>query len=215
MEKQYSTNSTYKSNGIPKPTAADPIRSEEDLRKLQQYFLEKQQYRNYLLLTLGVSFALRASDLLSLQIDDVFNHDGTVKKYFTIYEDKTDKRNNIEINETCRLALAAYFETLPEPVYRTDPLFRSRETDMYGQLRPITIQQLTNILKKAAKECGITYHISSHSLRKTFVYLLIKKHGNDTELMYSLYKDNSSDSQLIEMHESLAEMLAEFVEFDM
>lgn len=182
------TNSPYKSNGVPKPTAADPIRSEEDLRKLQQYFLDKKQYRNYLLLTLGVSFALRAGDLLSLQIDDVFNHDGTVKKVFTIYEDKTDKRNNIEINETCRTALAAYFETLPEPVYRTDPLFRSRETDMYGQLRPITIQQLTNVLKKAAKECGLTYHISTHSLRKTFAYLLINKYKGDQEVLYTLQK---------------------------
>lgn len=188
------TNSPLKSNGQPKATPADPIRSEEDLHKMQQYFLDKKQYRNYLLLTLGVSFALRAGDLLSLDITDVYNDDGTVRDELCLYEDKTNKRNRIKINATCKAALEKYFEMLPEPIYRRDPLFRSRETDGLGQPRAITIKQLDNILKKAAKECGITYHISTHSLRKTFAYLLITKYKGDQEVLYALqYMLNHSD----------------------
>lgn len=188
------TNSPLKSNGQPKATAADPIRDITDVHRIQDYFLSKNQKRNYLLITLGISFALRAGDLLSLTIENVFNPDGTAKKYVALYEDKTNKRNKIKINATCKAALEEYFDALPDPVYATDPLFASRERDEFGDKKPITLRQLNNILKKAAKECGLEEHVSTHSMRKTYAYQAMKTHGETQDTLYALqYTFNHSD----------------------
>lgn len=194
QKKSQRTNSPLKSNGQPKATAAEPIRDMADVHKMQEYFRSKNQTRNYLMLTLGISFALRAGDLLSLEIQDVFNQDGTARPYVTIYEDKTDKRNRIKINDTCKIALEEYFAALPEPVFSDDPLFPSREKDEYGDKKPITLRQFNNILKKAAKECGVTDHVSTHSMRKTYAYQAMKTNGETQDTLYALqYTFNHSD----------------------
>lgn len=191
------TNSPLKSNGVPKATAADPIKNVADIHKMQNYFLEKGQLRNYMLITLGISFALRAGDLLSLTLSDVYEEDGTVKKYLTMYEDKTNKRTKIKIAGASKAALERYMDYLDEKdeiLLNTDPLFPSRKTDCFGRMKSITIQQLDTILKKAAKECNIDAHISSHSMRKTYAYQSMQAHNNEQDILYTLqYSFNHSD----------------------
>ncbi|MGF6375077.1 integrase [Clostridiales Family XIII bacterium PM5-7] len=179
------TTTQYKSDGILKPTAADPIRDASDVQKMLTYFLDKGKVRDYTFLTLGISFALRAGDLLSLKIEDVFNLDGTVKSHFVIYEDKTNKRQKVHINEKCKEALSLYLDSLDD-VYSTDPLFMSRQRDQWGNKKAITIQQAITVLKKAAKECGVKGHISSHSMRKTFAYHTIKNNEGNQEVLLML-----------------------------
>ena len=188
------TDSMYKSNGQIKATSADPIEEIDDVRKMLDLFLSKNQYRNYLLLSLGINFALRASDLLKLTIEDIFNKDGSVKQYFEIYEKKTKKYNKVAIPDAMRNALDKYFEALPNPVFTTDPLFISREKDQYGRKKPLTIRQVNNILKKAAKECGLSEHVSSHSMRKTYGYQMMKANDFSQDVLYALqYTFNHSD----------------------
>lgn len=188
------TNSPLKSNGQPKARPADPIRDIKDVHKMQQYFLDNNQQRNYLMLTLGISFALRAGDLLNLTIENVFYQNGTARPYVELYEDKTNKRNKIKINKTCKEALEKYFADLPDPVFNSDPLFPSREKDQYGFKKPLTLRQFNNILKKAADECNVEDHISTHSMRKTYAYQSMKANGNNQETLYALqYAFNHSD----------------------
>ncbi|MEY8365760.1 tyrosine-type recombinase/integrase [Anaerovoracaceae bacterium 41-7] len=192
------TNSPFKSNGQPKATAADPIRDITDVHKMQEYFKGKKQIRNYMLITLGISFALRAGDLLSLRIEHIYNKDGSVKNYVEIYEDKTNKRNKIRINSTCKAALEQYLEFLEKSsdgiIFTSDPLFASREKDSWGRKKALTLRQLNNILKKAAKECGVEDHVSSHSMRKTYAYQAMQAHGENQETLYALqYTFNHSD----------------------
>lgn len=188
------TDSMYKSNGQIKATAAEPIEEMSDVHKMLDLFLEKDQYRNYLILSLGINFALRASDLLKLTIEDIFNKDGSVKQYFEIYEKKTKKYNKVAIPDAMRAVLDKYFEALPDPVFTTDPLFISREKDHYGRKKPLTIRQINNILKKAAKECGLSEHVSSHSMRKTYGYQMMKANDFSQDVLYALqYTFNHSD----------------------
>ena len=50
----------------------EPIRSKKNIGILEKY-LEKQNYRNYLLFCFGINSGLRISDILNLNINDVKN----------------------------------------------------------------------------------------------------------------------------------------------
>lgn len=211
------TNSPYKSNGIAKATKADPIRNPEDIAKMQEYFLSKGQYRNYMILTLGISFALRAGDLLSLKVKDLIDSKtGKPKEVFYIREDKTNKRNRVYINEKSREVLATFWQNKDYKIKDWDePFFRSR-TSNKGEVRAITITQLNRILKEAAKECGIQEHISSHSLRKTFGYHIMKKHENDQRALYALqYTYNHGDLRTTYIYTGIEDDVAAELREDM
>lgn len=194
--KKDQTNTGLKSNGKPKATAADPIRDKEDIFRLQEYFLQKNQYRNYMLVTLGINFALRAGDLLQLKIGNVYEESGKVKKQFFLYEDKTNKRNRIHINEMCRNALEIYWNTL-KTKNMDDPLFRSQKKSNDGKVQPLSLRQLNQILADASRELDIPDHVSSHSFRKTFANHLIRENHGDMNTLYALqYKFKHSDIRI-------------------
>lgn len=193
-DKQRRSDSRYKSNGQIKASAAEPIEEMSNVHKMLNLFLDRKQYRNYLLLSLGINFALRAGDLLKLRIEDLYEANGTAKPYFEIYEKKTGKHNKVAIPTHIQQALNNYFIELPEPVFNTDPLFESRQKDKFGFKKPITIRQVNNILKNAAKECGLDEHISSHSMRKTYGYQMMKANDFSQDVLYALqYTFNHSD----------------------
>ena len=68
-----------------------PIRDHKQLRKLTDYFLERKQYRNYVLIVLGTCTALRISDLLTLRREDVFDFEIITKHYLGITQDNIDR----------------------------------------------------------------------------------------------------------------------------
>lgn len=178
------TTSLYKSDGKPKATAAEPIRRKEDIAAMQAYY-KKRNLRDYTLFTVGILFGLRASDILALRLHHVLNADGTFKPHCDLIEKKTRKFNNPVITPEIAQILANYINTLKEPSL-DDPLFQSRERNADGSPRTITIRQLENILKRGAKACGIRAHISTHSLRKTFAYHMIKSNPNNDEVKFAL-----------------------------
>lgn len=195
------TNSALKSNGIPKATAADPIRTVEEIHTMQQYFIDNNEVRNYTMFTLGISFALRAGDLLSLTFGDVFTNSGSVRSKITLYEDKTNKRNVIAVNKRCKAVLEAYLQYTIERLgakFNMDwPLFYGRQKAADGRPKAISIQMLNQVLKRAAADCGVDGHISSHSMRKTFVYQMIQAHQGDQNTLLLLQQMlNHSDVRI-------------------
>jgi len=174
------TNSMYKKDGVLKSTPADPIRSIEDIKKIQQYFLSKKQIRNYAIFTIGITFGLRASDLLKLKFSDVCNDDYSVKSHCRIYEQKTKKFNNPSISSNAAAAITMMIEKLDYPDF-DEYIFQSIKSDVNGVRQPITLSRLRTILIKAAKDCHIDGHYSTHSLRKTFVYHMLKLNKGDQD----------------------------------
>lgn len=140
----------------------EPIRNKEDLKALADYFLQKGQLRNYVLVILGVHTALRIGDLLQLQWQQVYNEKNQVfLSHITITEKKTGKTRKIAMNPKVLEALRQYF-----PYRRGRFIFANNRKNA----RPISRVQAWRLLSDAASEIGLTEKISCHSLRKTFGY---------------------------------------------
>lgn len=156
--------SDFKSDGKRKPHAADSIRSYDDFRAMQQYYLDRGRIRDWTMWTVGVSLGLRVSDLLSLKFGDIIDTDKkTFMPRLRIREQKTGKSNACLITESVQHAITKYLDYLH---YRFDLdgyLFASKKTGgkMYEEYG-------WKILSDAGKALNLPLVIGSHTMRKSF-----------------------------------------------
>ena len=57
-----------------------PIRNYNDVQKLKNYFLEKNEYRNYMLITFCLNTALRISDIIGIKWSDITDEKNRIKE---------------------------------------------------------------------------------------------------------------------------------------
>ena len=115
---------------------------------MANYFLQRGQIRNYVLLTLGVYTALRISDLLSLRWEDVYDDERSrFRTHITITEHKTGKIKTIALNKQAIRALSLYL-----PYRRSAFIFGSRKGD-----KPISRVQAWRIIHGAAEAVGLAW----------------------------------------------------------
>lgn len=155
--------SEFKSDGKRKARPAEPIRSYDDFRAIQEYFLSKNKVRDFMLWTVGVSLGLRISDLLSLKINSILNDDKSFRKRLLIREHKTSKINNCLITESVIYAVTKYFDSIKWNFSLDDYLFKSNKTKgkMYEEYG-------WKILSDAGKALKFPMVIGSHTMRKSF-----------------------------------------------
>lgn len=92
-----------------------PIKELNDIKKLENYFLERREIRNYILIVIGLNTSLRISDILNLRWCDLFNFKlKSYRKHIIIDEQKTGKHSIIAINKSILSALEKYRNTLSE-----------------------------------------------------------------------------------------------------
>lgn len=146
---------------------SQPIKRKEDIALIRNYFEDREEWRNYALFVLGINTALRISDLLALQWDDVYDfQQRRFKKHLMVIEKKTKKKNVIALNKCVIEALEKYLE------HNMDIL----EPDQYifsGKSKvnePIKRNRAYTIIRQAAAKNNIEGVICCHSLRKTFGY---------------------------------------------
>ena len=88
-----------------------PFKTEEDLQKMHNYFVEKKMWRNDLLFVVGVNVGLRAGDLLKLTWGQAFQDNySEVANAIRIKEEKTGKWRTFYLNESCKKAILKYFK---------------------------------------------------------------------------------------------------------
>lgn len=163
-----------------------PIKDITDVRRLKQYYLDRQQIRNYTLVTLGMNTSLRIGDLLLLKWENVYDfHSRCFHRHLKVLEQKTGKSTTIALNREALLALNHLKESL-YPLSEGDYIFKSRE----GNNRPISRIQAFRIIKNAASELHLEGTISCHSLRKTFGYHAWKK-GIPPAVIMMIYNHSS------------------------
>jgi len=126
--------------------------------------------RDYLLFTMGINFALRINDLLSLKVKDVLDKKGEIVEYLHLREQKTKKEKKIKINIVVKEALEYYFRkaTVTDPDNYLFTSYRSNK-----KLDRIRVWQM---IKNWCKEVGLdSERIGTHTLRKPWGYQARKK----------------------------------------
>ena len=152
----------------------------DEIRLVSACFDGTYAVRNRGLFLLGVSTGGRISELLSLQIADVYQNGKPVKDL--LFDKSIVKGGEVSravpvntdgmraIEELIRWHREAY-RTLP----KTRPLFPSRNGN--GRKR-MTRRAAHNVLKSAFEAAGLNGHLATHSLRKSFAQRLYEQTGD-------------------------------------
>lgn len=164
MANQYEKYNPIKSNGVKKAQFVEHLQSDEDIKKLLHFLLQKKNKRDFLLIALGISFGLRIKDLLQLQWDDLLNSDNSIRNSYTTIESKRRRVREIEINSLAQWAITEYLTSINYEIKKSDYLFRSQKTN-----KPLNISSACMLIKNTLKKAEVNpeYNYCSHSLRKT------------------------------------------------
>lgn len=144
----------------------NPIRDKKQLEAMKG-FLKGKDTRAYLMFMVGISSALRISDILRLKTKDIW----TGKKpqeFIMLNEKKTGKAKRFPITKNLNRAILQFMKTYD--LEQDEYLFQSRK----GNKKPITRQHAAYILSQAGDYVGIKEPISTHSMRKTWGYWAYK-----------------------------------------
>ncbi|WP_342471625.1 tyrosine-type recombinase/integrase [Metasolibacillus sp. FSL H7-0170] len=163
-----------------------PIRDLEKISEVRTYLADKNK-RDELLFCFGIYTGLRISDILTVKVQDVYGKD-----YFYVVEQKTKRakqrskkytvRKRIPIVTKLKKLITNYCEGLR----MSDYLFKSRQ----GKNRPITRVRAYDILRNAAQHCGLK-EIGTHTLRKTFGYLVYHENDKDVALLQDIFNHSA------------------------
>lgn len=143
----------------------------KDLNVLDSAFeyLENKNYRDFMILFLGVNTGLRISDLLKLTVFDVRNKD-----YIDIKEGKTKKNRKVIILPHVKREIEIYLNYIKGQTYLFEP--------KYHRDKPLSRKSAYNILKKVEIRFNLE-RLGTHTLRKTFGYHFYKSTNDIATLM--------------------------------
>jgi integrase len=164
-------------------STTQPIRKKHQVRELANYYLQRGQLRNHVLIVMGVHTALRISDLLTLRWDDVYDFEQKkVRHSVSIIEKKTKKSKTIALNKDVIRALTLCADA--KAIAPQGFVFESKKTK-----RAICRIQAYRIIRAAADAIKIG-RVSCHSLRKTFGYFAWKS-GVSPAVIMEIYNHSN------------------------
>ncbi len=153
----------------------------DDMKRI----LKASNHRDYLLFVMGINTGLRIIDLLQLTLGYVLDQKTRPAQLIVVKEQKTGKERKIILNEVIRRALQEAI-TSKDDVQLGEYLFKSQK----GKNQPISRVQAWQVLNDAAKTCGITGRIGTHTLRKTFGYHAYQA-GVDITLLQKIFNHSA------------------------
>lgn len=163
-------------------TKVQPLRDVNDIKKLMDYFRERKEYDNFMIMMLEMLLGRRIGDTLSLKFEDFYYENGRKKSSLrTLVEQKTDKIIEISICEVVGKYLDWYCGvTNVDPIlHLKEDIFKCKQKDELGNnytedeyYKAISKQAAAfrYDLKQASEYCKIE-NISTHSLRQSFGYI--------------------------------------------
>jgi len=151
--------------------------SKEEIQSLAQSFYGEYEVRNRTLFFLGLNIGTRISELLALNVGDVWQYGKPVailelRKAIT----KEKKTRQIPLNDQAREVIAELIEwkeSQGESLFPNAPLFTSRK----GNKR-LSRFQVHRILKDSFQSSECSGKVSTHSLRKSFAKALLVSGNN-------------------------------------
>ena len=152
----------------------------DEIRSVSTCFTGTFEVRNRGLFVLGVSTGGRISELLSLQIGDVWQNGKPVSDM--IYSKNIvkggERSRAVPVNRDGRQAiddLIAWHRERYNTLHKSRPLFPSRQGKRPQQMSRRTAH---NVLKAAFIAAGLNGHLATHSLRKSFAQRLYEQSGD-------------------------------------
>ena len=152
----------------------------DEIRLVSACFDGTFEARNRGLFMLGVSTGGRISELLSLQIGDVWQNGSAVTDM--LFDKSIVKGGEVSravpVNRDGRLAIDALVAWHAEQYQNTQasrPLFPSRNGQGSKRMSRRTVH---DVLKKAFEDAGLNGHLATHSLRKSFAQRLYDRTGD-------------------------------------
>lgn len=164
----------------------DSIKSKKYIELLKDYL---QTLRcdikdiHLLFFILGINLGLKSKELLSLEWNTILNNDYSIKDYIVYNEYK------LYLNKSCKKIISNY-------ICKYDLYCKNNKYVFGGNSRHMVADTFIVWYGKFTEKYNLSIHITTESLRKTFIYWQIKEHGNDPVKMYKLqdmvYRDRNN-----------------------
>ncbi|MHB8629954.1 MAG: tyrosine-type recombinase/integrase [Aggregatilineales bacterium] len=149
----------------------EPIRSKQHIAHIKNLLKGQARFRDLLLFVVGMNSALRISDLLRLQIQQLIDEQGRIRSRFWIREEKRGKRQEVVINTSIREALQVFLVAYPN--ITSDPehfvFFTTKDGD-HIHTKAMRRSQAWKILSTICHQAGLRGNFGTHTLRKTWGY---------------------------------------------
>ena len=178
----------------PKPGSTikvDPIRDKLVIQKIKQALVENP--RNLCFFTFGLNTGYRASELLSVRVDQVRHlQPGDLLE---VKQSKTKRYRQVKINRVIYDSIQGLLDW--QDLNDKEPLFM-------GQRGLLKVSTVSRMVKNWCEQAGLTGHYGSHTLRKTWGYwqrmerntpipLLMEAFGHTTQQQTLQYLGIQSD----------------------
>lgn len=180
------------------------IENFEDMKKIQDYFVNSKMWNYYLLFTLNINTGRRISDLRQSKWCDFFYKNGNMKKYWDIKrlnesgvrvcgEQKTGKVKELYINTAIQEAFKIFLENEKSIDFEYDYeeyVFKQLHGTHRGKV--LSEEGYRQALIKAGK-C-LDYEIRSHSMRRGMGKMMLELHPGDIiakSVLMELYSHSS------------------------
>lgn len=170
---------------------ANPIKNIDTVLDIQD-FLKAKNERDYVLFVLGIATGYRAGDLVILKVRDI--KEALREGYFIILEGKKKNTRNIRkenIKPRKVIVVSKLNKILRDYIKGKNDweyLFPSRK----GVNNHITVTTVSRILDKAGKYFGL-YHISAHSMRKTYAYTIYMENDKNIGAVKRMLGQSSTE----------------------
>lgn len=164
-----------------------PIKSFDDINKINDYLIQNQKYRDSVIFLIGINTGLKISELKQLKFSDFINSDGSFKdKYFV--NTKNNSRYDVStayipINKAIKDSVSLYKNSLIQMFPNLDinnyHMFISQSGNGNYNNKPISDHVIKTIIQNISIETGLQSYDYIGVLRKTFLYhQLLVNHNN-------------------------------------
>ncbi len=151
-----------------------PEQAKTLLRRAREHPVRLVGCRNYTMISVQLSTALRSADLLRMTWSDVIDldHDHGIVPTLPIYQVKTGVPVSVSLSDESRLALNELahlqFQAWGQEITTDTPIFLSTRRTKQGTLRAVSYSNYFHQLQKLYDSIGLDVEtVSTHSLRKT------------------------------------------------
>ena len=160
--------------------------SPRDVQTIKQILANAGNLRDLALFSMGIDTMLRGADLLTLKVEDVTDHTGTVVEQFAVGQQKTGKGTVVALLPYSREVLTQWITIAGKLPWQY--LFTSMRKNT---TQPLSTTQYRRLVKRWAASARLDPRkFSTHSLRRTKA-TLVYQHTHNVEVVRQLLGQSS------------------------